>query len=120
MIKTWAPRMGACLLLATTAIVSAMPVVAQAQAAARVAFDIPASDTAAALNAFSRQAGVQLMFPYEVAARHRTDGLKGAFGREEALRKLIQGASGDRLGQCAGDHAARPERGPFGRQRRRR
>ncbi|OYW29491.1 MAG: cyclic nucleotide-binding protein, partial [Caulobacter sp. 12-67-6] len=92
MIKTWAPRMGACLLLATTAIVSAMPVVAQAQTAARVAFDIPASDTAAALNAFSRQAGVQLMFPYDVAARHRTDGLKGAFGREEALRKLIEGA----------------------------
>ena len=92
MIKTWAPRMGACLLLATTAIVSAAPVVAQAQAAARVEFDIPAGDTAAALNAFSRQAGVQLMFPYDVAARHRTDGLKGAFGREEALRKLIEGA----------------------------
>ena len=92
MIKTWAPRMGACMLLATTALVSAVPVMAQAQAAARVAFDIPAGDTAQALNAFSRQAGVQLMFPYDVAARHRTVGLKGAFGREEALRKLIAGA----------------------------
>jgi outer membrane receptor protein involved in Fe transport len=91
MIKTWGPRIGAGVLLATTALVSVAPVVAQAQAVARVAFDIPAGDTASALNAFSRQAGVQLMFPYDVAARHRTAGLKGAFGREEALRRLIEG-----------------------------
>jgi len=91
MIKTWTPRLGACLLLATTALVSAAPTLAVAQAAARVDFDIPAGDTASALNAFSRQAGVQLLFPYDVAARHRTAGLKGAFGREDALRRLIEG-----------------------------
>lgn len=91
MIKTWGLRIGAGVLLATTALVSVVPVAAQAQAAARIEFDIPAGDTASALNAFSRQAGVQLMFPYDVAARHRTAGLKGAFGREEALRRLIDG-----------------------------
>lgn len=92
MIKTLGLRIGACALLATTALVSIVPAAAQAQAAARVTFDIPAGDTAAALNAFSRQAGVQLMFPYDVAARHRTAGLKGAYGREEALRRLIDGS----------------------------
>jgi outer membrane receptor protein involved in Fe transport len=92
MIKTWTPRLGACLLLATTALGSAAPAAAHAQAAARVTFDIPAGDTASALNAFSRQAGVQLMFPYDVAARHRTAGLKGDYGREDALRRLIAGA----------------------------
>jgi outer membrane receptor protein involved in Fe transport len=91
MIKTLGLRIGACALLATTALVSIVPAQAQAQAAARVTFDIPAGDTATALNAFSRQAGVQLMFPYDVAARHRTAGLKGAYGREEALRRLIDG-----------------------------
>jgi outer membrane receptor protein involved in Fe transport len=91
MIKTLGLRIGACALLATTALASIVPVQAQAQAAAQVTFDIPAGDTATALNAFSRQAGVQLMFPYDVAARHRTAGLKGAYGREEALRKLIDG-----------------------------
>ncbi|HJV42266.1 TonB-dependent receptor [Caulobacter sp.] len=91
MTKTWAPRMGACMLLATTAIVAALPAAAQAQAAARVEFDIPAGDTAQALTAFSRQAGVQILFPYDVAAKHRTAGLKGVFGREDAVRRLIEG-----------------------------
>jgi hypothetical protein len=63
MIKTLGLRIGACALLATTALVSIVPVQALAQAAAQVTFDIPAGDTASALNAFSRQAGVQLMFP---------------------------------------------------------
>ena len=92
MNKTWAPRIGAGILLATTALVAVAPTSAIAQAAASVTFDIPASDGATALNAFSRQAGVQLMFPYDIAARHRTAALKGAYGREEALRRLIDGA----------------------------
>ncbi len=94
MIKSWtrfgAPRIGACLLLATTALVA--PVVAQAQAAARVEFNIPAGDMAQALTAFSRQAGVQILFPYDVAAKHRAAGLQGAYGREDAVRKLIDGS----------------------------
>lgn len=92
MLKAWMTRLGVCALLSTTAMVSAMPGAAQAQAAARIQFDIPAGDTAHALNAFSRQAGVQLMFPYAVAVRGHTEGLAGAFGREEALRRLIAGA----------------------------
>lgn len=87
-----APRMATCLLLATTALVAIVPAAAQAQAAAQVAFNVPAGDTAQALTAFSRQAGVQILFPYDVAAKHRSAGLQGAFGREEAVRKLIDGS----------------------------
>lgn len=96
MTKSWAPfgapRMAACMLLATTAIAAVVPAQAQAQAAARVEFSIPAGDTAQALTAFSRQAGVQILFPYDVAAKHRTAGLQGTFGREDAVRKLIDGS----------------------------
>lgn len=95
MIKSWArhgaPRVGACLLLATSALVAMAPASALAQAQARIEFKIPAGDTAQALTVFSRQAGVQILFPYDVAARHRTAGLQGAYGREEAVRKLIEG-----------------------------
>ncbi|WP_454760282.1 TonB-dependent receptor [Caulobacter segnis] len=91
MTTSWVPRMGA-LLLATTALVAVVPAAAQAQMAARVEFNIPAGDTAQALTAFSRQAGVQILFPYDVAAKHRTTGLQGAFGREDAVRKLIDGS----------------------------
>lgn len=95
MIKSWTPvaaRTGVCLLLATTALIAVTPAPALAQAAARVVFNIPAGDTAQALTAFSRQAGVQILFPYDVAARRRTAGLQGAFGREDAVRKLIDGS----------------------------
>lgn len=91
MTKSWA-RMGACLLLATTALATVVPAAAHAQAAARVAFNIPAGDTAQALTAFSRQAGVQILFPYDLAANHRSSGLQGTFGREDAVRRLIDGS----------------------------
>ena len=84
-------RMGACMLLATTALVAVAP--AAAQAAARVEFNIPAGDAAQALNAFSRQAGVQILFPYDIAAKHRTTSLQGAYGREDAVRRLIDGSA---------------------------
>jgi outer membrane receptor protein involved in Fe transport len=84
--------MGACLLLATTALATVVPAVAHAQAAARVEFNIPAGDTAQALTAFSRQAGVQILFPYDAASKHRSAGLQGTFGREDAVRRLIEGS----------------------------
>ncbi|RMB52436.1 hypothetical protein C8J44_3471 [Sphingomonas sp. PP-CE-3A-406] len=80
--------------LTTTAIVAvvAVPVAASAQAqAASVAFDIKASDTATALNAFARQAGVHVSFPYDAVANRRSTALRGRFTRGEALRRLIAG-----------------------------
>ncbi|WP_217649072.1 STN domain-containing protein [Sphingomonas sp. OK281] len=79
--------------LTTTAIVAmAIPVAANAQAQApRVVFDIKASDTATALNAFARQAGVHVSFPYDAVANRRAAALRGRFTRDEALRRLIAG-----------------------------
>ncbi len=87
--------------LTTTAIVAVdvaagvavvMPVAATAQAQApRVDFDIKASDTATALNAFARQAGVHVSFPYDAVANRRAAALRGRFTRGEALRRLIAG-----------------------------
>src|SRR5262245_61124010 len=92
MIKVLAPRAGACLLLATTAAIALTPVAAWSQTAQRVAFDIKPGSTAQALNDFARQAGVQILFPYDVAAGRQTEGLKGDLSRDEALRRLIAGS----------------------------
>lgn len=95
MFKSSAARFGACALFLTTALASAHPALAQASApaSAQVAFDIPAGNAAEALNLFSRQAGVQILFPYDVAARHVSVAVKGRYGREQALRLLIAGSS---------------------------
>ncbi len=52
-------------------------------------FDIPAEDGAKALNDFSRQSGVQLLFPYDLAAKANVPGLKGTYTRQEALNTLL-------------------------------
>lgn len=79
--------------LTTTAIVAvAMPAPAFAQAQVpRVHFNIKASDTATALNQFADQAGVHVIFPYDVVANRRVVALRGRFTRGEALRRLIAG-----------------------------
>ncbi|MFZ0268868.1 TonB-dependent receptor domain-containing protein [Caulobacter sp.] len=89
MLKTWAPRVGAFALLATTALVPVQAAMAQTATAERITFSIPAGDTAQALTTFSRQAGVQLMFPFEAAAKHASPAVKGSYSREQALRMLI-------------------------------
>jgi iron complex outermembrane recepter protein len=79
--------------LTTTAIVAAaMPAAALAQGqAARIHFDIQASDTATALNQFARQAGVHVIFPYDAVANRRVAALRGSFTRSEGLHRLIAG-----------------------------
>ncbi|MGF7153516.1 outer membrane receptor protein involved in Fe transport [Novosphingobium gossypii] len=56
-----------------------------------IAFNIPAQNMAASLNEFGRQAGVQMVFPYDVVAGSRSAPLKGRFTRAEAIRRLIAG-----------------------------
>ena len=56
-----------------------------------ISFDIPEQDLATALNEFGRQAGVQMVFPYDAIAGRRSIALKGRFSRAEALRRLIAG-----------------------------
>ncbi|ESQ92584.1 TonB-dependent receptor [Asticcacaulis benevestitus] len=75
----------------STLIFSAALIVAPAAwADAKVfAFDIPAENAAKALNDFSVQAKVQLLFPYDVAARSVASAVKGDLTREAALAQLL-------------------------------
>ena len=54
-------------------------------------FKIPAENTAKALNDFARQANLQIMFPYDVAAKHAAPAISGQFTRAEILAKLLDG-----------------------------
>ncbi|BCA52867.1 ligand-gated channel [Nitrospira sp. KM1] len=56
-------------------------------------FDIPAGDLETALLNFSRQSGIQLLYPSELVAGIETQGLQGSYAPEEALGVLL-GASG--------------------------
>jgi outer membrane receptor protein involved in Fe transport len=60
---------------------------------APIAFNITAKNTAQALMEFSRQARVQILFPYEEAARFPAPTLKGDLSRDETLARLLQGTS---------------------------
>ncbi|HTM81564.1 TonB-dependent receptor [Asticcacaulis sp.] len=55
----------------------------------KIKFNIPAESTAKALNDFSTQASIQILFPYEVAARTTVLALKGEYSRQEALAQLL-------------------------------
>jgi len=81
--------------MTTTAMVAiVMPAAVSAQGqgqAARISFDIAASDTATALNLFARQAGVHVAFPYDAVAGRRVAALRGRFTRDAALHRLIAG-----------------------------
>ena len=80
-------RLGAGALFATTALAAAHAALAQ-DAHKRIRFDIPAENTAAALNDFARQASVQILFPYDDAAKHQSAALSGAYTRAAALKAL--------------------------------
>jgi outer membrane receptor protein involved in Fe transport len=56
-----------------------------------VHFDIPAENAAKALIDFSKQANVQILYPYDMAAKHDTAALRGDFTRENALRQILDG-----------------------------
>lgn len=66
----------------------AAPAHAQSRA---IAFDIPSQNLATSLNEFGRQAGVQMVFPYDIVEGRRSLPLKGRFTRAEAIRRLIAG-----------------------------
>ncbi|WP_179221917.1 TonB-dependent siderophore receptor [Inquilinus limosus] len=85
----------AVMLLACTALAPAAAfgqadtVVAQAAPATR--FDIPAGPLAAALAQFGDAAGLQLLYPAELARGEASPGVTGTMPRNEALRRLLSG-----------------------------
>ncbi len=52
-------------------------------------FSIPPENTAQALSDFAAQAGIQILFPFDVAAKYTSPALKGSLTREAALRQLL-------------------------------
>lgn len=87
--KFWrAAKLRSALLAAAASAALVAPAYAQQQAQT---FNIPAQNTASALNEFARQAGVQILFPYDVAQRSNSEALQGSFTRNEALRRLTAG-----------------------------
>lgn len=93
---TMKPAMPIALALAALSPLAAAPLPAMARDGGRVpsegtAFDIPAQPLPAALDAYSRQAGIQILVPYDAASAHRSRRLRGRMTRREALRRLLVG-----------------------------
>jgi iron complex outermembrane receptor protein len=56
-------------------------------------FNIPAENTAQALTDFSRQSGIQILFPYDLAATQIAPAISGKYTIEEVLKQLLNGTS---------------------------
>jgi iron complex outermembrane receptor protein len=56
-----------------------------------LSFDIPSQGTAAALTEYSRQASVQIAYPYDAVRGHTSQAVRGAYSRQTALQMLIRG-----------------------------
>ncbi|HVN41970.1 MAG TPA: TonB-dependent receptor [Steroidobacteraceae bacterium] len=80
------------LLLASLAGLPAGGLRAQDLPKAVQSFNIPAQSTADALNQFSRQSGLRLLFSYDLVAGLRCAGLDGLFSPREALNRLLAGS----------------------------
>jgi len=74
------------LLLASAACATALITTAAASD-----FNIPGGDLEAALNAYSKQAGIRLMYSDEAVRGVHTKGVSGAVSPEDALTKLLNG-----------------------------
>jgi len=62
------------------------------QGGSKQRFDIPAGDLESALITFSRQTGIQSLYPSELVAGRRTSGVQGDYTPEEALQGILAGA----------------------------
>jgi iron complex outermembrane recepter protein len=61
------------------------------QSGSKQRFDIPAGELESALITFSRQTGIQSMYPSDLVAGRRTRGVQGDYTPEEALHGILSG-----------------------------
>src|SRR5262245_54450283 len=54
-------------------------------------FDISAQSTSDALNVFSKQSGVRLLFSYAAVAGRQADAINGSYTAEQVLEKILAG-----------------------------
>jgi outer membrane receptor protein involved in Fe transport len=113
------PASLAALLLATTAagaLLSAPAVAVAAEQESQLQrFSIPAQDAAHALNEYARQAGVQIVFPFDRVRGRQTPTVEGDLTRQEALAQLTTGlglsVTSDRAGMVTLADDADPQSG---------
>ncbi|WP_454717482.1 TonB-dependent receptor domain-containing protein [Caulobacter segnis] len=77
------------LMASAAVLVLAGPTLAQE---ARHSFNIPAGDAVTALQAFAKQSGKQVLFPFEAASGKRTPAVSGDVADADALAKLAKAA----------------------------
>jgi iron complex outermembrane recepter protein len=77
------------LMASAAVLVLAGPALAQE---ARHGFNIPAGDAVSALQAFAKQSGKQVLFPFEAATGKRTPAVTGEVADADALAKLAKAA----------------------------
>lgn len=90
-----APRAHRSLMLAGAIAISLSGGMVEAQtrapaAEAQIQFDIPEQPAGEALNAFARQSGWRILFPYDEVEGKRTRAIKGVMSAEAALQALLQ------------------------------
>lgn len=84
--------MRAAMLAGVAAVAISAPAPALAQA---IEFDIPAQGLGPALQQFAVRADTQILFSPELVSSYRTEGVRGSFTPEEALRRLLRGTGLD-------------------------
>lgn len=90
MTKTLPTLAARLALVCATSAACTSPLLAAAQAPTEQArFDIPAMALDKALDVYSRQAGIQLLFPYNAVAKKKSAALRGTYSRKAALDNLI-------------------------------
>ena len=81
-----ARSVSACALVCSAALLISNPTYADER---KVDFNIPGENTAKALNDFSSQSGIQILFPYETAAETTATPVKGNYSTHDALMQLL-------------------------------
>lgn len=84
-------KLMASLLLATTGLGACAIVATPALAQEARSYDIPAGPLPDVLNAYARQAGVELAYRAELTASASSGGLKGNYGVAEGLSRILSG-----------------------------
>ena len=75
-----------------SALIGGASALALAHPAAAKVFDIPRGDLATALDAYMRQAGVEIVYSDDVVRGHKSRGAKGDYTETAALTELLRGS----------------------------
>lgn len=95
-------------MLAGLCLLMSMPAMAQD----RLVFEIPKSSADIGLSLYARQAGRQILFPFDAMSRYQTNAVSGLQSRDEALTLLIRGTGLEAVADEAGTVLIRVNESP--------